>query len=63
MSDYKVKDITLADFGRKELIVAESEMPGLIASREKFGPEQPLKDVRIGASLTCMPMLVFHLNV
>jgi len=51
MQDYKVKDIGLADFGRKELIVAESEMPGLIASREKFGPEQPLKDVRIGGSL------------
>ncbi len=51
MNDYKVKDIALADFGRKELIVAESEMPGLMASREKFGPEQPLADVRVGGSL------------
>ncbi len=51
MEDYKVKDIGLADFGRKELVVAESEMPGLIATREKYGKEQPLKDVRIAGSL------------
>ncbi len=50
-SDYKVRDIGLADFGRKELDIAEHEMPGLMASREKYGKEQPLKDVRIMGSL------------
>ena len=42
MSDYKVKDIGLAGFGRKELDVAEHEMPGLMATREKYGPAKPL---------------------
>jgi len=51
MSDYQVKDITLADFGRKELTIAESEMPGLMATREKYGPKKPLKGVRITGSL------------
>jgi|UniRef100_UPI003784416D adenosylhomocysteinase len=51
MSDYKVKDIALADFGRKELDIAESEMPGLIATREKYGPKKPLAGVRITGSL------------
>ncbi len=49
--DYKVADISLADFGRKELIVAESEMPGLMVIREKYGTEKPLKGVRITGSL------------
>ncbi|MEM6820700.1 MAG: adenosylhomocysteinase [Verrucomicrobiota bacterium] len=49
--DYKVKDLALADFGRKELDIAESEMPGLIALREKFGSEKPLDGVRISGSL------------
>ena len=40
MSDYKIKDIGEADFGRKELDVAEHEMPGLMATREKYGPSQ-----------------------
>ena len=49
--DYKVKDIGLADFGRKEIEIAEHEMPGLMATREKYGPEKPLKGVRIMGSL------------
>jgi len=48
---YEVKDIKLADFGRKEIEIAEKEMPGLIAIREKYGKKKPLKDVRITGSL------------
>ncbi|MCA1963074.1 MAG: adenosylhomocysteinase [Prosthecobacter sp.] len=51
MPDYKVKDIALADFGRKELTIAESEMPGLMATREKYGPQKPLAGVRVTGSL------------
>jgi len=51
MSDYKVKDIGLAGFGRKELDVAEHEMPGLMATREKYGPAKPLDGVRVMGSL------------
>jgi adenosylhomocysteinase len=50
-TDYKVKDIALADFGRKELDIAEHEMPGLTATREKYGPKKPLAGVRITGSL------------
>jgi adenosylhomocysteinase len=50
-TDYKVKDIGLADWGRKEISVAEHEMPGLISVRKKFGPGKPLKGVRITGSL------------
>jgi len=50
-SDYIVKDISLADFGRKELDIAETEMPGLMALREEFGASQPLKGARIAGSL------------
>ncbi len=50
-TDYKVKDIALADFGRKELDIAEHEMPGLVATREKYGPKKPLAGVRITGSL------------
>src|SRR5881392_1902550 len=50
-SDYIVKDISLADFGRKELSLAETEMPGLMATREEYGPKQPLKGARIAGSL------------
>ncbi len=50
-TDYKVKDISLADWGRKEISVAEHEMPGLVSVRKKFGPGKPLKDVRITGSL------------
>jgi len=49
--EYKVKDISLADFGRKELDIAEKEMPGLMAVREKYGPKKPLTGARITGSL------------
>jgi adenosylhomocysteinase len=50
-ADYEVRDISLADFGRKELDIAQYEMPGLMATREKYGPGKPLKGVRITGSL------------
>ncbi|WP_298677427.1 adenosylhomocysteinase [uncultured Lentibacter sp.] len=50
-SDYIVKDISLAEFGRKELDIAETEMPGLMALRKEYGEEQPLKGARIVGSL------------
>src|SRR5262247_3541957 len=50
-TDYIVRDIGLADFGRKEISLAETEMPGLMATREEFGPKQPLKGARIAGSL------------
>ena len=46
-TDYKVADITLADFGRKEISLAEAEMPGLMSVRKKYGPTKPLKGARI----------------
>ena len=49
--DYKVADISLAEFGRKEIEIAEKEMPGLMAIREKFGPRKPLDGVRVMGSL------------
>ncbi|GGB64393.1 MULTISPECIES: adenosylhomocysteinase [Henriciella] len=49
--DYAVADISLADFGRKEIAIAETEMPGLMAAREEYGAEQPLKGARIAGSL------------
>ncbi len=49
--DYIVKDIALADWGRKEIEIAETEMPGLMACREDFGKDQPLKGARISGSL------------
>jgi adenosylhomocysteinase len=49
--DYVVKDISLAEWGRKEIAIAETEMPGLMATREEFGPEQPLRGARIAGSL------------
>ena len=51
MTDYIVRDITLADFGRKELDIAETEMPGLMATRAEFGKDKPLKGARIAGSL------------
>ena len=48
---YKVKDISLADWGRKEIELAEAEMPGLMALREEYGAEQPLKGARIAGCL------------
>jgi adenosylhomocysteinase len=50
-NDYIVKDISLADWGRKELNIAEIEMPGLMATRAEYGPRQPLKGARIAGSL------------
>ena len=50
-TDYKVKDITLADFGRKEVEIAQFEMPGLMATCEKYAADQPLKGVRVMGSL------------
>jgi adenosylhomocysteinase len=49
--DYVVKDISLASWGRKEIDIAETEMPGLMATREEFGPKQPLRGARIAGSL------------
>ena len=48
---YKVKDINLADWGRKEIKLAETEMPGLMALREEFGESKPLKGARIAGCL------------
>ncbi len=50
-SDYVVKDISLADWGRKEIAIAETEMPGLMATRAEYGAAQPLKGARIAGSL------------
>ena len=49
--DYVIADLGLADFGRKELNIAETEMPGLMALRAKYGKEKPLKGARIAGSL------------
>src|SRR5712664_39499 len=50
-ADYHVKDISLADWGRKEISVAEQEMPGLMSVREKYGSQKPFSGVRISGSL------------
>jgi adenosylhomocysteinase len=50
-TDYVVKDIGLASWGRKEIAIAETEMPGLMATREEYGPEQPLRGARVAGSL------------
>ncbi|HEY5063469.1 MAG TPA: adenosylhomocysteinase [Xanthobacteraceae bacterium] len=50
-TDYVVKDIGLAEWGRKEIDIAETEMPGLMATREEYGPGQPLRGARIAGSL------------
>ncbi|MES9975469.1 MAG: adenosylhomocysteinase, partial [Candidatus Thiodiazotropha sp.] len=50
-TDYKIADISLADYGRREIAIAETEMPGLMAIREKYAPQQPLKGARITGSL------------
>src|SRR3954468_8249668 len=54
-TDYKVKDIELAGWGRKEIAIAETEMPGLMALREEFGASQPLKGARI---VGCLHMTI-----
>lgn len=48
---YKVKDLSLAEWGRKEIHLAEAEMPGLMAVRKEFGPQKPLKGARIAGCL------------
>src|SRR3954470_21165185 len=49
--DYKIADISLADFGRKEISIAEKEMPGLMSIREKYAKSKPLAGVRVMGSL------------
>ncbi|HIL07916.1 MAG TPA: adenosylhomocysteinase, partial [Candidatus Latescibacteria bacterium] len=49
--DYKIADMSLAGWGRQEIILAEQEMPGLMALREEYAAAQPLKDARIAGSL------------
>lgn len=51
MTDYIIRDISLADWGKKEIAIAETEMPGLMALRDEFGADQPLKGARIAGSL------------
>ncbi len=51
MTDYAVADLALAEYGRKEIMIAETEMPGLMAAREEFGASRPLKGARIAGSL------------
>ncbi|GHF16666.1 adenosylhomocysteinase [Kordiimonas sediminis] len=51
MADYKIADISLADWGRKEITIAETEMPGLMALREEYGASKPLKGARIAGCL------------
>ena len=51
MDDYKVKDISLADWGRKEIKIAETEMPGLMQLREEYTSQKPLKGARIAGCL------------
>src|SRR5438046_6470282 len=50
-TDFKVKDLSLAEWGRKEISVAEQEMPGLMSVREKYGPQKPFEGVRLSGSL------------
>ncbi|HEY8073461.1 MAG TPA: adenosylhomocysteinase, partial [Labilithrix sp.] len=50
-TNFKVKDIGLADWGRKEITIAESEMPGLMALRKEYGASKPLKGARIAGCL------------
>src|SRR6187397_3747686 len=50
-NDFQVADLSLADWGRKEILIAETEMPGLMAIREEFAKSQPLKGARISGSL------------
>ena len=55
MEDFKVKDLSLAEFGRKEISIAESEMPGLMALREEYEGKKPLKGARI---IGCLHMTI-----
>ena len=55
MEDFKVKDLSLAEFGRKEISIAESEMPGLMALREEYAGKLPLKSAKI---IGCLHMTI-----
>ena len=61
--DYLVRDLALAGFGRKEIDLAETEMPGLVATREEFKASQPLKGARIAGSLhmTIQTLSLIHI--
>jgi adenosylhomocysteinase len=65
-SKFKVADISLAAFGRREIELAENEMPGLMATRAKYAKEQPLKGARIAGclhmSLLICPVCIAHAN-
>ena len=50
-TEFKVADLALADWGRKEISIAEFEMPGLVSIRKKYAPSKPLKGVRVTGSL------------
>ena len=52
IANYKIKDIGLADWGRRAIEIAEREMPGLMATRAKYGPQKPLKGARVRVSCT-----------
>jgi S-adenosylhomocysteine hydrolase len=54
-NDYKVADMELADWGRKEIVIAQSEMPALMKLRDRYGAEQPLKGAKI---LGCIQMTI-----
>ncbi|MBI3436579.1 MAG: adenosylhomocysteinase, partial [Proteobacteria bacterium] len=51
VKDCVIKDMSLADWGRKEIAIAETEMPGLMATREEYGPKKALRGARIAGSL------------
>ena len=55
--NYKVKDISLSDWGRKEIKLAEAEMPGLMSLREEYGKQKPLKGARIAGCLHFLKIL------
>ena len=56
-TDYKVADLNLAAWGRKEILIAETEMPGLMAIREEFAPTQPLRGARVAGSLHMLSLI------
>ena len=64
MEDFKVKDISSAEFGRKEISIAESEMPGLMALREEYSKTKPLTGARIiGCLHMTIPVSYTHLTL
>ena len=63
INDYIVKDIALTEFGRKELDIAETEMPGLMALRKEYGESKPLTGSRIVGSLHCLTSALMGPNI